>query len=325
MTRPKLKMLLEDDLHALADRLGPDPTVATALHSLAWFFNTASERLHPAQGSPVDPVGAEVARQALESLRTAFGVIAAVRPVPRAQPAAQQQSSRDQSHRDQPAPLYSDNPQYALMRPARSSEVDWRERSRGGVETDAAYDKQQPPWWENFLSSLFGSRRPPEVATPPPLPAPLQLDLYVRGDALVGALGNALEAADRALVEPAPATPPQPRWADDPRLIRLLQDLLTDGLADDGESALNRIAALRRELRALHEIQVQEFDGANEQFFDFEETPGMRDAAREQTIVPALVAGETVLQRGLVRTPNRTLKTLDRVGDVMQKDEGVQS
>lgn len=154
------------------------------------------------------------------------------------------------------------------------------------------------PSWMRFLQrdrtddSSAGVAAAARVLTP---------ELQVRSEMLVETLAAALQAAGRALLDRPPPPPRQIRWHDDPDLLGLLQDLLASDLSGDGASALSRIATLRRELRAQHQIEVQDYTGGNDWCFNVE--PDLSGSGEVRTLAPALVLGDVALKRGLARVP----------------------
>jgi hypothetical protein len=159
-----------------------------------------------------------------------------------------------------------------------------------------------PDRWRRVLDWLgIGGQE----ETLPALPPPGAPRLVVDADEVVGALGDALHAADEALVHlrRLASDPGEPRGglAEDGELLALLQDLLGAALQRDGEQALRRLDHLNSVL-FVHDIDVVSFDGSNAELFEL--LPSLEDGSQAPiTLAPALVGGKSLLLRGRATTP----------------------
>ena len=148
---------------------------------------------------------------------------------------------------------------------------------------------------------------------PSPAGASAKAQLEVKTTRYLDAIEAALEAMDRLLEaggapEPSPATDdtgPGARWADDPQLMDLAQDLLAAGLTGNPGMALRRIEHFEDELQ-LHQgiavLRYQHGDEKSEGMFDILPAPAGLPP-EFVTRRPALVQGDKVIRRGEVRGP----------------------
>ena len=154
----------------------------------------------------------------------------------------------------------------------------------------------------------------PDLEPPGPVDTYAKVQLEVRTARYLDAAEAALEAMDRLLEssdppKPPPATDdtgPGARWADDPQLLDLAQDLLAARLTDNPVMALRRIEHLEDELRIHQGIAVlryQHGDQETEGLFDILPAPA-GFPPEFVTRRPALVHGDKVIRRGEVRGPS---------------------
>ena len=131
----------------------------------------------------------------------------------------------------------------------------------------------------------------PAQELPSPAGASAKAQLEVKTTRYLDAIEAALEAMDRLLEaggapEPSPATDdtgPGARWADDPQLMDLAQDLLAAGLTGNPGMALRRIEHFEDELQ-LHQgiavLRYQHGDEKSEGMFDILPAPaGLRPSS----------------------------------------------
>ena len=179
-----------------------------------------------------------------------------------------------------PGPLSEPDPAQSAHRPPRLGLLD------KGVEWIA--DGWRP-----------GDREEPE---PPPEPEPV---IEIRGEQLLDSLADALAAADRVLRAEAPVEQPQsapPRWSEDSALMDLFHDLVAARARNSPQELLLRVGLLEDELKLRHDIRTVSYDGTNEEFFVFLDSPDPSDS-HVWTRSPALVADTGLIRHGEVRCP----------------------
>jgi hypothetical protein len=160
-----------------------------------------------------------------------------------------------------------------------------------------------------------GDRDDPE----PPEPEAV---IAVRSEQLLDSLADALAAADRALHIEAPVEQPQSgpaHWSEDAALMDLFHDLVAARARNAPQELLLRVGLLEDELKLRHDIRTVSYDGTNEEFFEFLESPDPSDA-HVWTRSPALVADTGLIRHGEVRCPARTQASASRPAFNSTKD-----
>jgi len=199
----------------------------------------------------------------------------------------------------------------AVVAPAVTSPPKPAERQDGIIDRFFGWGRPRAGHGLSGTEDRYGDAAP---APPDPAGSRAEARLEVKTSRYLDAVEAALEAMDHVLEtsgmpDPAPAasdTGPDPRWAEDPQLMDLTQDLLAAKLTDNPAMALRRIEHLEDELRINQDIAVLRYqpgDEKTEGLFDIlPAPPGL--PPEFVTRRPALVQGDKVIRRGEVRGPS---------------------
>jgi hypothetical protein len=128
---------------------------------------------------------------------------------------------------------------------------------------------------------------------------------------LFNQLRDAAEAFDDLLAGPAPPPPPEPKpWADDDKLLELVQPLFGALAAENGDAAIFELGRLAERLRA-QDIEMLLADDTTADCFRLYNG----NADNYVTVTPAIVVRGELRVRGEARRPRDTRPRGDVVAD----------
>ena len=116
-------------------------------------------------------------------------------------------------------------------------------------------------------------------------------------DGFIDSLAEALRTADHILLRIAEPSTQSDSWADDTRLMGVLQNLLEAKAAGDGDFALKLVGGEVNSLLAAEGVELVHYSKKTAQYFDV--LPALDDIETREA-APALIQGNRVLRRGTI-------------------------